>query len=200
MSFTPPAARALAGFAAIFALLCLGLGIHYLPAIAAQQVTLEHAPLPPNARGLFIQPQSGVDGALTHTRWPLSYWDGVRAFTAHNDVLLNTPWMQLTIIPLGENGRSGLMRDVSPNLASESPNFALPWLMAHPAERTIVLRSADFILFADPNGTPSQPMAMAQTLLGPATTGWHCTNYGFYAVCLQARPASAGIPAATGGV
>ncbi len=183
----PIVRRALAGIATAVAVLSLAFGAVYLPAIAAQQVELEHAPLPPNARGLFIQPQSGVSGALTHTRWPLSYWDGVRAFTAHNDVLLNTPWMQLTIIPLGENGHDGLMRDVTPNLASESPNFVLPWLLAHPAEKAAVLQSADFILFADPNSSPSQPLAMAQTLLGPAPSGWQCTGYSFYAVCVQTR-------------
>ena len=79
------------------------------------------------------------------------------------------------------------MRDVSPNLASESPNFVLPWLLAHPAQKAAVLRSADFILFADPNSTPSQPLAMAQSLLGPARPGWQCTERGFYAVCVQDR-------------
>ncbi len=185
---TSQASRVLASLAVGMTALCLGLGINYLPSIAAQQRELEQAPLPWNARGLFMQAPSGVSGALTHTRWPLNYWDGVRAFTAHNDVLLNTPWMQLTIIPLGERGRAGLMRDVSPNLASESPNFALPWLLAHPAQKATVLHSADFILFADPNGSPPRPLAMAQSLLGPAPSYWRCTGYGFYAVCLQGAP------------
>ena len=184
----PIGRRVVTSAAAAAAAWSLLLGMRYLPAIAAQQAALEQAPLPWNARGLFIQPTSGVDGALTHTRWPLSYWDGVRAFTAHDDVLLNTPWMQLTIIPLGERGRAGLMRDVSPNLASESPNFALPWLLAHPAQKATVLHSADFILFADPNGSPPRPLAMAQSLLGPAPSYWRCTGYGFYAVCLQGAP------------
>ena len=183
----PAVSRATASLAVAVAVLSLAFATAYLPAIAAQQAALEQAPLPWNARGLFIQPQSGVNGALTHTRWPLSYWDGVRAFTAHDDVLLNTPWMQLTIIPLGENGRAGLMRDVSPNLASESPNFALPWLRAHPAEKEAVLRSSDFILFADPNGAPPRPLAMAHSLLGSVPVNWQCTERDFYAVCVQNR-------------
>ncbi len=178
---TPTKQRAAAGVALFATAASLLFAFLYLRPIAKQQAALEQAPLPRHARGLFIQARTGGSGVLTHSWWGLRFWDGVRAFTAHDDVLLNTPWLQLTIVPVRENGRAGLLRDLTPNLLSENPAY-LPLALA-PAMRAPVFALADFLLITDPNGAPPQPLALAGTLLGPLANQWHCTQYGFYAIC-----------------
>ncbi len=183
----PGARKATAGFGISVGLVCLFWGLLYVRPVARQQAELEQAPLPPNARGLFVQPLSKGFGAPTHTWGAPVFWDGVRAFTAHDDVLLNTPWLQLTIVPIRENGRSGLMRDVTPIVYSESPDKILPNLKNNAAQRAAVLALTDFVLFADPDGRPAKPLALAASLLGPTESGWRCSRHDFYAVCTRAQ-------------
>ncbi len=176
---------AIAGFGAVLGLVSLFFGFLYIRPVARQQAELEQAPIPAHARGLFFQPLSGVSGVQTHTWWSLAFWDGVRAFVARDDVLVNTPWMQLTIVPVQENGRAGLLRDRTPNLYSESPSYLINDFHAHPEQKGPALALADFLLLADPNGTPPDPLALARTFLGPLAPGWRCTAHDFYAVCTR---------------
>ena len=154
--------------------------------MARQQVEIERAPLPLHARGLLFQSPSGFIGAPTHTLWPLAFWDGVRAFTTHDDVLVNTPWLQLTIIPLRENGRAGLMRDVMPIKLSENTGL-LPEM--NPAQKAAALRLADFVLLTDSNSAQPKPLALAASLLGPSADQWRCAQHDFYAICTRTQPA-----------
>ncbi len=177
--------RAVASFGAAMALLCLLFAALYLRPVARQQAELERAPLPPHARGLFLQPENAMSGVRTHTWWALSYWDGVRAFAAHDDVLLNTPWLQLTIVPVAENGRAGLMRDLTPNLYSESPSLAMESLNRHPAEKLAALAQADFLLVADPNSPAPDPLRLAAEFVSARAAPWRCARHDFYAVCTR---------------
>ena len=90
-------------------------------------------------------------------------------------------------MPVQENGRSGLLRDVLPGTYSEDPSYIFRG--ASPRERTLAL--ADFILVADPNGAPPLPLATAAALLGPAADAWHCAPHNFYAICTRKAPARA---------
>ncbi len=180
-SLPPWAHKAFAIFGVGVALLSLGLASAYLRPVSRQQAELERAPLPPRARGLFFQPETANQGRWTHSWWGLNYWDGVRAFTAHEDVLLNTPWLQLTIVPVQENGRSGLLRDALPGIYSEDPSYI--FRVASPREQALAL--ADFLLVADPNGAPPRPLAAAAALLGPASDAWTCAPHDFYAICTR---------------
>lgn len=177
--------KILATFGTVMAAVSLVFGLLYVRPVARQQADLQQAPIPSNARGLFFQPENAVRGAATHTWWSLAFWDGVRAFTAHNDVLLNTPWLQLTIVPVKENGRAGLMRDVMPNLYSEAPSYHLAEMEADPQQLAAALQLADFLLFADPNSTVPDPIGFSTRFLGPLATPWQCTRRDFYAVCLR---------------
>lgn len=177
--------KSIAGFSIATAMLCLAFGLLYVRPVARQQAQLEHAPLPPNARGLFFQSLSGMSGIHTHTWWALAYWDGVRAFSAHNDVLLNTPWLQLTIVPVQENGRAGLMRDLTPALYSENPGYALDEFKQHPELKAPSLALADFLLFVDPNTVVPDPIGFAQGFLGALKSQWSCVPHDFYAICTR---------------
>ncbi len=175
----------IAGFGVATAMLCLSFGLLYVRPVALQQAQLEHAPLPPNARGLFFQPLNGMSGVHTHTWWSVAFWDGVRPFVAHNDVLLNTPWLQLTIVPVQENGRAGLMRDLTPVSYSESPSYVLDEFKRHPELKASSLALADFLLMADPNSAVPDPLGFAESFLGPLASEWSCTQHDFYAICTR---------------
>jgi len=177
--------KTIAAFGTATALLSLVFGLLYVRPVARQQARLEHAPLPPNKRGLFFQSLSGVSGKRTHTWWALAYWDGVRAFAAHNDVLLNTPWLQLTIVPVRENGRAGLMRDLTPGIFSENPSYAPIAFQQHPELKAPALALADFLLFADPNSLAPDPVGFAKNFLGPLQSQWSCVAHDFYAICTR---------------
>ncbi len=176
--------RSIAGFGLGLGLLSLYFAFVYLRPVAREQAAIERAPLPPHARGLLLQPLDSLNGAATHTWWALNFWSGVRAFTTHGDVLLNTPWLQLTILPIRENGRAGLMRDVTPNAYSENAGY-LRELNSHPEQKAAALRLADFILIADPGSATPEPLAAAASLLASQAAAWGCTQHGFYAVCVR---------------
>ncbi len=175
--------RLVAGFGAIAGLLFLILGLIYIRPEAHKQAALERAPIPPNARGLFLSPPNGVEGDATHTFWATPFWEGARAFATHNDVLLNTPWLQLTIVPVQEQGRAGLMRDVTPNGWSENASYLPERLESHRDEEAAVLAMADFLLLADPNSAVPNPLGLAADVLGPFASGWTCVQQDFYVIC-----------------
>ncbi len=162
-------------FALLFAML-------YVPPVARAQAALEQAPLPPHARGLYLLPEDAVAGHWTHTWWGVNFWGGVRAFNAHGDVLINTPWMELTILPVEENGRAGLLRDFKPGKESEAPYMAVKNMTGTPASAT-ALALADFVLVSDPPGLPPAPGQSAAKFSGAEAPRWRCTPYGAYAVC-----------------
>ncbi len=177
--------RAIAGSATALAALSLVFGLLYLRPDALRQEAIEHAPLPDHARGIFVQPNNGDSPPESHTSYPIFFWEGGRAFALHQDVLLNSPWMQLTIVPVGENGKAGLMRDFSPGSASENPNWLPRYFAAHPEQQQQALQAADFLLAADPNSTVPDPLRLAGDVLGKEASRWSCTQQGFYAVCTK---------------
>ncbi len=183
--------RAIAAFSMAVAVLSLWYGVRSVRPIAEQQAALERAPLPPHARGLLLQPPSTLVAKNTHTWYSLNWWDGVRAFNAHGDVLLNTPWLALTIVPVQENGKAGLLRDSTPPLYSENGSFTLSDLQASPSEKAAALKLADFLLFSDGNDNPPQPLGLAMSFLGQARSDWDCTDRQFYAVCVRSSSAPA---------
>ncbi len=165
-----------AGFALMFAFL-------YVPPVARAQAELEQAPLPPNARGLYLLPEDAVAGHWTHTWWGVNFWGGVRAFHAHGDVLVNTPWMELTILPVEENGRAGLLRDFLPGKESEAPYMAVRNMSGTPAAAR-ALALADFVLVSVPGGSPA-PRTLAERFLGAESPRWRCDSRPTYAVCVR---------------
>ena len=158
--------------------------LYLLPA-ARQQQALTRAPLPRNARGVFFAAPAVRRPFRAHLAGELLAWGGARAFAAHHDVLLNSPWMQLTIVPVRENGRAGLLRDRLPGSLSESPVALGRMLQTNSAQATQALAGADFLLYSDP---AASSRAIAQALpsyLRGRAREWQCTAGASYAVCLR---------------
>jgi hypothetical protein len=179
------AQRAIAVSGVLVALLSLTFASLYLRPLAHKQWQIEHASLPSHARGLFLQTLAGDSPKSIRMNDSLLFWQGARAFADHGDVLLNTPWLQLTIVPVVGRAHSGLLDNFVPNSASEDPNTLAHFLEKHPAAKANALVNADFLLLSDPSATHPEPLVLAKDLLGPATPSWHCTQQHFYAVCTR---------------
>jgi hypothetical protein len=157
----------------------------YLRPLAQRQWQIEHAAIPSHARGLFLQTLAGDSPKSIRMNDSLLFWQGARAFSDHGDVLLNTPWLQLTIVPVVGRAHSGLLDNFAPNSASEDPNTLAHFLETHPAAKANALAHADFLLLSDPSPSHPEPLVLAHDLLGPTTPGWDCTQQRFYAVCTR---------------
>ncbi len=170
-------------------LLSFALALAYLLPAARQQSALTEAALPQSARGLFITAPLVKRPFRAKLADDLLTWGGARAFAAHRDVLLNSPWMQLTIVPVGErggpNGAAGLLRDQLPGSLSESPVALSKLLKARGPGATIALANADFLLYSDPASGAAQVARDARQYLPADASAWSCTVQGFYAVCLR---------------
>ena len=174
--------RALALLATAASLL---LAAVYLRPIARQQQALVLAPLPGNARGLFITAPAARRPLAPHLAGELLAWGGARSFAAHHDVLLNSPWLQLTIVPVRENGRAGLLRDQLPGNLSEDPTALGRLLQTRTPAAAQALDGADFLLYSDPASRSQTIAADIQTYLPPQPGQWPCTVQDFYAVCVR---------------
>ncbi len=175
--------RGVAAYAVVLALSTLGMAQAFLRPIARKQLALEHAPLPFGEKGLFIQGIAAEKGVARGLTYPVYWWNGGRAFIAHRDVMLNSAWLYLTIIPLKENGKAGLVRDYTQRVATENPNEIDFYFTQHPAERKMALHDADFILFTDLDPQHSDPGPVIRMTLEPYLADWHCGVATYYAIC-----------------
>lgn len=165
----------------------------YLRPAARQQQALTGAALPEASHGLFFTGQPVRRPFGPHFADTILAWGGARAFAAHDDVLLNTPWMQLTIVPVRERDHAGLLRDTLPGSYSESPSALGQLLQTPSAARTQALAHADFLLFSAPSATTPQVRALLPTYLLGDAVGWSCTVQDFYAVCRRNTMSATGI-------
>ena len=153
----------------------------YLRPIARQQQALAQASVPRDARGLFIAAPPVRRPTQAHLADTLLAWGGARTFAANNDILLNTPWMQLTILPVRETGGGGLLRDTLPGSLSEDPVALGQWLRQRSPASALVMQHADFLLFSAPAASSSA----VRSFLPQDSRDWQCNSTGFYAVCTR---------------
>ena len=156
-----------------------------LTPVARRQALLGSAPLPEGGHGIYIETDDTVTDWNAGTTYPLYYWAGVRAFAPHHAVLLNSPWMYLTIFPVEQSRRGSLFYDTLPTKDSEHP-FAL-WeeLRSGSRYRDEALARADFILYANPLAPDPNPVEEMKPLLREQWPRWACTATGFYALCIK---------------
>lgn len=179
--------RAYALYGIVFALIALGFAQRFLRPIAVRSAAIERVPLPPGKAGLLVQSDSGDKSIVLNVNYPVYWWVGGRTFIAHDDVILNSAWLYLTIIPLRENGQAGLLRDFTEQAATENPNVLGWYFSQHPEQRPRALHDADFIFFVDPRPKNPDVRPVMRLTLEPYTQDWHCDVHGYYAVCLNAK-------------
>ena len=72
---------------------------------------LDRAPLPVFRVGIFLESNAGFNSTPA-TGYGLAYWAGVHSFAARHDILLNSPWLNETHIPLREQTGSAFLEDI----------------------------------------------------------------------------------------
>ena len=157
----------------------------YLLPAARQQAALTMAALPRGAKGLFVTDSATNSPLRLKLAGNWLAWGGARAFAAHDDVLLNSPWMQLTIVPVGEQHAAGLLRDSLPGQLSESPADLGRLLQTRDEASRRALRSADFLLYSAPASDADTVASELPSYLPANPRPWRCTVYDFYAVCIR---------------
>ena len=200
-TLSPRTRRRLTLAAAVLVLLTAITGLPALARIArAQQQLATALTNQQGQRGLFLEPDSAVDGHGAAMTYPVYAWAGARAFAASHAILLNSPWLGLTILPIrdapaapAKPSPAPLLDQGLPSIYSESPLALTHVLAAGPsAGRASILARADFLLFANPAslGSPhsaADTRAAALALLGAERAAWQCDAPAFYAVCVHTR-------------
>jgi hypothetical protein len=162
------------------AILVLSLGQTYLRPEARQLAKLEAAPLVHQQVGLLLP----GNAQRYEFKEPLNFypmmWAGTYFFRESGSVLLNTPWMDLPIMPLG--ARPPLLTATVPLVLLESYEDLRTSLMSSPGMRANTLPRADFILFSGPADQPK--LSDIKPILDfPVGHPWQCTAESAFTLC-----------------
>jgi hypothetical protein len=153
--------------------------------IAKQVVVFSNLPIAPDSPGIFLglgTYQNAHDAGFTY---PVTVFAGVRALLTHNDILLNTPWMDQPIIPLKPSPNS----DIAEFDPRENFWNLLEALKNDPQLRDKILKKSRFIIFQDIYHQSNSPLSELTAFLGPdSLRNWHCQDGEIYALCLK-KPA-----------
>ena len=193
-ALSPRAQRWLAGAGLAAVVLTAATGLPALTRIARAQAQIASIPLPAGARGLLLGSHATIEGHGAATTYPVYFWAGARAFAASHAVLLNSPWLGLTILPLKDAPGPQIAATASrpavpsqalldqgfPSLYSENPVLLAALLVNDLAERDQILARAGFLLYVDP-ASSSIPLA----LLGSHPDAWQCQAYLSATLCTR---------------
>jgi hypothetical protein len=161
----------------------IGLADHLIRPVANRLSLIEQVPVKPHRLGILLDaPIRERDHYLTFD--PYVRWAGARYFRRSNAVLLNSPWLDLPILPLGIRPNP-LTGRFSPFELTVPPSFH-HHMLASPADRQAVLSAIDLIVFVGrPQPAPSAPDPL---LADDSAHRWHCTQNIWYFVCEAKRP------------
>lgn len=164
--------------AAALALFDIVLADHLIRPVANRISLIEDVPVRPHRLGILLDaPVRERSRYLTFD--PYIRWEGARYFRRSNAVLLNSPWLDLPILPVGLHS-TPLTARFSPLELTVPPKFR-QHLMNSPADRKAVLSAIDLIVFVGrPQPAPSAPDPL---LADDSAHRWKCTQNVWYFVC-----------------
>jgi hypothetical protein len=173
---------AIAAFAIVVTVGVLGLARDYLAPVARQLASVERSDIGPAGRiGLLlpgnIHDAYNFDDQLRD--YPFT-WAGARYFRQTNSILLNTPWMDLPILPITATPK--LLTNSFPSTHLEDSLRLYADLAHSAAARAQVFPRIDFIFFFDPRHTTT-PADLAQILNADPAWHWSCTSHDWYFLC-----------------
>jgi len=152
---------------------------------ASVEQELSLVKLPREKRGLFVEPDAGTQNDAGAMTYPVFYWAGARAFMQNHDVLLNSPWISQSTMPVRSAGSGLLTLDSLPGNYSEHPSDILKLLSGKDPARAQLLEEADFIFYADPGDVPAKALASMQVLLNSHLDQWRCQSANSFALCIK---------------
>lgn len=193
MASRPPANRptpnrlrvniSLATLAAATSLLALGLAVQFISPVARDIATLADAPAVSSTQpGLLLRFEDSVypRGLMTD---PL-YWAGTHFYRSHNQLLFNTGWLELDIIPVKPlPGRLHLLDDT---YFVETPHFGTRLLRTDADARHTLARVGSVLILRPSNFSPLQsPFALTPGSPTPApyAATWTCLHQPAWDLC-----------------
>ena len=149
---------------------------------ARLMANLDHAPLPPFRVGIFLESNAGLH-STPESGYGIAYWAGARGFAARHDILLNSPWLEETHIPLRAQADGGFLNGILDQKTINTPVWFYDALTSSASLRAEVSRRIDFAVFVDPGNHPAEGLRAA---LDPQLS-WACSSAEGYAVCAKQR-------------
>jgi hypothetical protein len=158
----------------------VSLGMSLAPTSELMQ-EMEQAPLPAFRTGLFLE----TDAGLRNTEGSgnaIAYWAGVRGFVPKHDLLLNSPWLSETHIPLQEKPGAIFLNDLVRQEEINTPVRLYNSLLCSHSLRAEVSRRIDFAVIVDPSDHPINQLSAALD----SSYLWDCqAKRGAYAICVK---------------
>ncbi|HEY0785219.1 MAG TPA: hypothetical protein VGD62_05060 [Acidobacteriaceae bacterium] len=184
-SLGPRLERGLALVGAALVLVFAVLTVQTLGPAARKEAALGQVHFEAGSRGLFVQPLSATHPYAGGFTYPVFFWSGARAVANSHAILLNSPWLDLSILPVKENGQAGLLVDEQSKATTEHPWDLLQVLETPSAARDRALAHADFLLYGDPIATRPDVHAPVAAMLADRQMLWTCSYSDFYAACTR---------------
>lgn len=142
---------------------------------------MERAPLPAFRTGLVLETDAGLKETLG-SGYAVTYWAGARGFAAKHDLLLNSPWLNETHIPIQQHSGITLMNGLVGQHEIDTPIHLYEALIASTSLRREVSRRIDFAVIVDPSANPADKLRAALD----HSEIWTCeSKSGEYAVCAK---------------
>lgn len=168
--------------ATLLAVFQIGLANYFVRPTADELSLIDQAPVRLHRLGILLDAPVRVhDRFLTFD--PYLRWAGARYFRRAGAVMLNSPWLDLPILPLGRRANS-LTARLSP-FELTVPSRLHRHLMNDSAERRELLSAIDLMVFVgkpQPNASVLDPL-----LAGDTAHRWSCHQNVWYFICEAAR-------------
>ncbi len=159
----------------------LALAQAYLAPVARRISALEKAPVQSKGQiGLVLPGHFDSYTFDENLRYYPFEWAPTYYFRRSESVLLNTPWMDLPILPLG--GSRLLLTYTFPPTQLEDLRLMRDELLTSADARALVFPRLDFIFFSDPNHTASKADIDEVLKVDPGDQ-WSCARPDWYVFC-----------------
>ncbi|HEV2273417.1 MAG TPA: hypothetical protein VGR96_04590 [Acidobacteriaceae bacterium] len=176
-------------FALLMAAVTLAPAEIFVRPVSRQLAELEAQPLPGDAPGLAILEPAMLKAVRTEHQLGFNpyVWSGALPFLHGNHVMLNSPWLDLTIMPLRAAPGAPLLVNwmASPEEAERLINGNIDLSHLSDATRSRLLQSSRLIVFI---ATPPDLRAGVTPLTGAVPAGrqpaqYACAGHTWYLVC-----------------
>jgi hypothetical protein len=187
-----PSPRRLVRIAPVFAVVMAALTLIpaeiFIRPVARQLASLEAQPLPKDTGGLAILDPAMLKAVRVEHQLGFNpyVWSAALPFIHADDVMLNSPWMDLTIMPIEAAEGGHLLIDEMSSIGQAARiingNIDLPEMP--PELRSPLLASTDVIVFI---GVPADVKRGLAPLVGAGQAArYACTDHAWYLVCSRA--------------
>ncbi len=141
--------------------------------------------LPSDALGIYLAADS-TNQYPNGLSWGVYGWSGARAFEHSEAILLNSPWLDITISPLQAESQSDIARFYKRFIGMpDDPNALLHKMLQDEKYKNEVFSLADFVFYVDPGGDPQNTVRLTKILFKDADNHWSCQAKSSGSLCVK---------------